>query len=122
MLIGHAKVDHWGDPLEDKEYKQVLARNNPSDGRQLALWDDIDPAGGLFAVILVRYAQPGRGQDETVPLRLGFRVPTRELQGWHLLMALEPLYAAYANQIVQPPDRAPPVLKARQQRKDNRTS
>jgi hypothetical protein len=111
FLITHAKVDRWGDPIEDKEYKQALARNNPSNGEQLALWDDTDPDAGIFAVVLVIYAQPGSAQDQTLPMRIGFGVPTRDLKGWHLLKTLDQMYAAYASEIPQPLDRARPVLK-----------
>lgn len=120
LLISHAKVDHWGAPIEDKDYKQALARNNPDDGKQLTLWDETDPRGGLFAVLVVLYARPGSGEDETVPMRLGFGVPTRDLHGWHVLMTLDQLYAAYANQKLPPLDKARPVLKQRRQRKHNR--
>jgi hypothetical protein len=119
FLLGHTKVDHWGDPVEDKEYKQTLARSNPGDGRQLSLWDDSDPDADQYAVVVVLYARPGTGQDETVPMRLGFGVPTRDLQGWSLLVTFEQLFAAYADQSVQPIDKARPVLKQSRQRKDN---
>jgi hypothetical protein len=114
FLITHAKVAHWGDPIEDKEYKQALARHNPCDGEQLALWNDNDPDAGIFAVVVVRYAEPGSGQDESLPTRIGFGVPTRDLKGWHLLRTLEQLYAAYADQAPQVVDRARPVLKTQQ--------
>ena len=111
VLITHAKVDQWGDPIEDKEYKLALACHNPGDGQQLALWSEIDPDPGLLAVVVVQYAQPGAGQDETVPKRLGFGVPTRDLKGWHLLKPLDALYAAYADRGGHVLDQARPVLK-----------
>jgi hypothetical protein len=116
VLITHAKVDHWGDPIEDKEYKLELACHNPGDGQQLALWEESDLDPGLLAVVVVQYAQPGVGQDETVPRRLGFGVPTRDLQGWHLLETLDALYAAYADRTGRVLDQARPVLKRRQDR------
>jgi hypothetical protein len=121
FLITHAKVDHWGDPIEQKEYKQTLARNNPCNRDQLALWDDCDPDAGILAVIVVLYARPGTEQDETVPLRLGFGIPTRDLKGWHLLKTLDQLYAAYAEHARQPIDRARPMLKRHQDRADQAT-
>jgi hypothetical protein len=122
FLITHAKVAHWGEPIEDKDYKQALARHNPSDGEQLALWDDTDPDAGVFAVVVVRYAEPGSGQDESVPMRIGFGVPTRDLKGWHLLLTLEQLFAAYADQVPQLVDQARPVLKAKRGRMDSPNS
>lgn len=116
FLITHAKVDQWGDPIEEKEYKQALAHNNPSNGEQLALWDDCDPSAGIFAIVVVLYAQSGTEQDQTLPMRIGFGVPTRDLKGWHLLKTLDQLFAAYANRRSQPLDRARPVLKQHQDR------
>lgn len=118
FLITHAKVDHWGDPIEQKEYKQTLARNNPCNGDQLALWDDCDPDAGILAVIIVLYARPGTGQDESLPMRLGFGIPTRDLKGWHLLKTLDQLYAAYAEHASRPLDRARPTLKLYQDQAD----
>lgn len=118
FLITHAKVDHWGDPIEQKEYKQTLARNNPCHGEQLALWEECDPDAGILAVIVVLYARPGTGQDETLPLHLGFGIPTRDLRGWHLLKTLDQLYAAYAEHASRPLDRARPTLKLLQDRAD----
>ncbi len=47
VLITHAKADHWGDPIEDKDYKLELACHNPGDGEQLTLWEEADPAAGI---------------------------------------------------------------------------
>jgi len=111
FLITHAKIDRWGDPLEQKDYKQALARNNPGDGEQLALWDNRDLDSGILAIVLVLYARSGSGQDETLPMRLGFGIPTRDLRGWHLLKTFDQLYAAYTECAGQPVDRARPRLK-----------
>ncbi|MEA3641880.1 MAG: hypothetical protein VBE63_18365 [Lamprobacter sp.] len=118
FLITHAKINHWGDPIEQKEYKQTLARQNPTGGDQLRLWNDQTPDAVILALIVVLYARPGSGQDETLPMRLGFGIPTRDLKGWHLLKTLDQLYAAYAEYARQPLDRARPTLKFQQVRAD----
>lgn len=117
VLIAHAKADHWGDPIEDKEYKLELACHNPGDGAQLTLWEEPAPDSGIFAVVVVQYARPGTEQDETVPTRLGFGVPTRDLRGWHLLKPLEQIYAAYADRTGRLLDQARPVLKRHRDRR-----
>jgi hypothetical protein len=121
FLITHAKVDHWGDPIEQKEYKQTLARHNPCSGKQLALWNELDPDVGILAIILVLYARPESDQDPCLPLRLGFGIPTRDLKGWHLLKTLDELYAAYAEHARQPLDRAWPRFKQHPVRADQVT-
>jgi hypothetical protein len=65
----------------------------------------------------VQYAHPGTEQDETVPMRLGFGVPTRDLKGWHLLQPLDQLYAAYADRTGRVLDQARPVLKRSRERR-----
>ncbi|WP_462321055.1 hypothetical protein [Halochromatium sp.] len=122
FLITHAKVDRWGDPIEEKEYKQALAQNNPSNCEQLALWDECDPNAGIVSIVVVLSAQPGSEQDETLPMRIGFGVPTRDLKGWHLLKTLDQLFAAYADRRAQPLDRARPVLKSDRQPYPDRAS
>lgn len=117
VLITHAKADHWGDPIEDKDYKLELACHNPGDGEQLTLWDEADPAAGILAVVVVQYARPGSEQDETVPTRLGLGVPTRDLRGWHLLKPLDQIYAIYADRTGRVLDRARPVLKRKSDRR-----
>lgn len=111
FLITHAKVDHWGDPIEQKEYKQTLARHNPRTGAQLSLWDECDPDAGILALILLLYARPDSDQDPSLPMRLGFGIPTRDLKGWHLLKTFDQLYLAYAVHARQPQDRAWPRFK-----------
>jgi hypothetical protein len=117
VLIAHAKADHWGDPIEDKEYKLELACHNPGDGEQLTLWEEPAPASGILAVVVVQYARPGTEEDETVPTRLGFGVPTRDLRGWNLLKPLEQIYAAYADRTGRLLDQARPVLKRNRDRR-----
>ena len=89
-----------------------MARNNPSSGEQVATQHETDPDAPLFAVILVLYARPGTGQDETIPMRLGFGIPNCDLRGWHLLKTLDALYLAYAEHAPKTLDQARPVLKA----------
>ncbi|MFP4278856.1 MAG: hypothetical protein ACLFQI_02525 [Halochromatium sp.] len=120
--ITHAKVEHWGDPIEQKEYKQALARHNPSSGEPGARRPETDPDSPLFAVVLVLYARPGTGQDETIPMRLGFGIPTCDLRGWHLLKTLDALYLAYAERAPKTLDQARPVLRADPARTHQRSS
>ncbi len=115
FLITHAKIDHWGDPIEQKEYKQALALHNPSDSEPLPLPPTADPANPFLGIVVVLYARPGTGQDETLPMRLGFGIPTRDLRGWHLLKTLDQLFAAYADLHQRPLDRARPQLRAQQE-------
>ncbi len=118
FLITHAKVDHWGDPIEQKEYKQALARHNPSDSEPLPLPHTADPANPFFGIVVVLYARPGTGQDETLPMRLGFGIPARDLRGWHLLKTLDQIFAAYADLHHRPFDRARPRLRPQQDQAD----
>jgi hypothetical protein len=115
FLITHAKVDHWGDPIEQKEYKQALARHNPSDSEPPPVAHTGDAANPLLAIVIVLYARPGTGQDESLPMRLGFGIPTCDLKGWHLLKTLDQLFAAYADLHQRPLDRARPRLRTQQE-------
>jgi hypothetical protein len=108
-LVSHAKVEKWGDPIEAKDYKLDLAVCNPGPVGQLSLFPPDERGGEVFAVIVVQY-HPPRG-DQSVPLRIGFGVPTGDLSGWVWLATLEELFAAYRNREARLSDRARPTLK-----------
>jgi hypothetical protein len=115
FMIGHAKLDHWGDPIEDKDYKQELAKDNPRGGEQLPLWEDGDIGSSIFAVVVLVYPLPDSGQDESIPAKMGLGVPTPDLKDWHLLMSFDELFAAYADHKQHLTDKARPRLRRDQQ-------
>ncbi len=112
--VMEVKVDRWGDLPREADCRKTLAAANPFTATQQDLFPDPD-RGDLLACVVVENPS---AQEQVLPQRIGFGVPTANLDAWACLYPVGEILAAYTDRETDRLiDRARPKLrvsKARQ--------
>lgn len=109
--IAEIKADFFGDLPKDSDHRLNLASANPFNGQtQISFLPCFTQDSGEPMLAYVFILNPVKDDD---PLRIGFGIPTANLDDWVYLIYVDKLLEAYEEQAELPvqEDKAKPSLK-----------